>query len=267
MLTIMRGGVEIDIHRVVLKLTGKELKSQRAGVDQRRVLFVAHQVRLAKELFPPHAFQIVVVPGGGNIIRRTDPEVSFGDVTADELGMQATVINALALEEMFNRESERLRVGVFARTLSAISLPYAESYSRKRAFNILNEHSVLMLGGGLGNPRFSTDAAAVERAKELDAGVVLKGITVGGIYTKDPKRKGAEFIPHLTYDEALNGKFKLLDTVALAIARDNNIPIIVFDLFEKKRRKQEGEAADDSPSNLERILKGGEIGTLISSGK
>jgi len=189
----------------------------------------------------------VVVIGGGNIFRGLPgSERGIERATGDYMGMLATVINSLALQDALEK------IGVATRVQSAITMSQvAEPFIRRRAVRHLEKGRVVIFGGGTGNPYFSTDTAAALRANEIGAEVILKATKVDGIYDSDPKKnKAAKRFSRITYLEALQRQLKVMDSTAFSLCMDNKMPIIVFDLFR--------------PHNLKRVVLGEEVGTLVT---
>ncbi len=212
--------------RVVVKLSGEALMgSQTHGLDQATVQRIACDLVEAAR----HGFEIAVVVGGGNFFRGIQGAVSgIERARADSIGMLATVMNALAMEQAIEG------LGQPARALSAIAMPVVcQPYSRQAALNHLGKQRVIILAGGTGNPFFTTDTGAVLRAAELSADAVMKATQVDGIYSADPKKDPTAWrYERLTHDEAIQRNLAVMDTAAFALARDNKIPIIVFAVHE-----------------------------------
>jgi uridylate kinase len=193
--------------------------------------------------------EVAVVIGGGNIFRGLAISARGVDrVTGDHMGMLATVMNALALEAALARE------GMEARAMSAIGMPsICETYVHRRAAWHMGKKAIVVLAGGTGNPFFTTDSGAALRALELECDALLKGTQVDGVYSADPRRDPtATRYDHVTYHEAISRGLAVMDTAAFALARDNGLPIIVFNIHE--------------PGALARIVSGEAVGTLVSSG-
>jgi uridylate kinase len=230
--------------RAVLKLSGEALAGEnRTGIHPPVV------DRLTDEIRDLHALGVTLglVIGGGNIVRGTQASQQGMDrVTADYMGMLATVINALALQDLLERK------GVTTRVQTAIRMEaLAEPYIRRRALRHLEKNRVVIFAGGTGNPYFSTDTAAVLRAIEIDADVLIKATKVAGVYTADPKvDPDAEFIPRLSYQDVLSRDLRVMDAAAVSLCRDNALPIIVLDINER--------------GALAKALQGEELGTLVS---
>jgi uridylate kinase len=230
--------------RVLLKLSGEALGGE-AGVSihPEAVQSMAQQIREVRDL----GVQVVVVVGGGNIFRGlSGSERGIERATGDYMGMLATVINALALQDALEK------LGVATRVQSAISMAQvAEAFIRRRAVRHLEKGRVVIFGGGTGNPYFSTDTAAALRANEIGAEVILKATKVDGIYDSDPKKNPkAKRFAQITYLDALQKQLKVMDSTAFSLCMDNKMPIIVFDLFR--------------PHNLKRVVLGEKVGTLVT---
>jgi len=229
--------------RVLLKLSGESLLGEKTfGIDRAFTDYLAKEIREVHDL----GLEIAVVVGGGNIFRGVSDSASGMDrVSADLMGMLATVINALALQDALER------VEVFTRVLSAIEMQeVAEPFIRRRAIRHMEKKRVVIFAAGTGNPYFSTDTAAALRAMEVKAEIILKATKVDGIYDADPlKNPKAKRFERLTYLEVLQKGLKVMDTTAISLCMDNHLPIIVYDL---KRR-----------GNLRRIVQGETIGTLV----
>jgi uridylate kinase len=213
-------------NRVLVKLSGEALMGGLShGLDQ------ATLTRIAKDLAATAALgvEIAVVVGGGNFFRGIQgADKGIERARADSIGMLATVMNALALEQAIEREKQP------ARALSAIAMPaICQPYSRQAALNHLGKRRVVVLAGGTGNPFFTTDTGAALRAAELSADALMKATQVDGVYTADPKKDPtARRYETLTHDEAIEKRLAVMDTAAFALARENRIPIIVFSLAE-----------------------------------
>jgi uridylate kinase len=239
--------VETKYRRVLLKLSGEAFAGDREiGIDIATLTKVAKQIRSVMEM----GVAVAIVVGGGNIWRGNEAEANGIDrVTADYAGMLATVINALALQDILERE------GVQTRTQSAIGInQVAEPYIRRRAIRHLEKGRVVIFAGGTGNPYMTTDTAAALRAIEINAEVLLMTKNkVDGIYSSDPvKNRDAKKFEHLTHLEALNLRLEVMDATALSLCLENKLPIIVFDL--------------KAPHSIEKAVNGEPIGTLVSSG-
>jgi uridylate kinase len=229
--------------RVLLKLSGEILAGERGfGVDPVKAKALADEVKSVRDL----GVEVGVVIGGGNIIRGELAEVQGMDrVSADYLGMLATIINAITLQDALEKN------GCQTRTLTAISISQlAEPYIRRRAVRHLEKGRVTILAGGTGNPYFSTDTAAVLRATEIEAEAVMKGTKVDGVYDKDPmKSDDAKKFDSISYKEVIENDLKVMDMTAITMARENDLPIVVFDV--------------NCPGNLRKILEGNNLGTTV----
>jgi uridylate kinase len=232
--------------RVLLKLSGEAFADpqQGFGIDTRAVTFIARQVADAKSL----GVELGVVVGGGNIIRGLAASAQGADrTTADYMGMLATVINALALQDALETK------GVQTRVQTAIWMQeLAEPYIRRRAMRHLEKGRVVIFAGGNGNPYFSTDTTAALRALETNADAILKATRVDGVFDSDPLvNPEARMFHSLPYIEVLNRGLKVMDSTAISLCMDNRLPIIVFNL---------------TSENLVRIISGEDVGTLVHAG-
>lgn len=229
--------------RILLKLSGEALVGeQEYGINPAIVQTVAGEVREIQEL----GAEVAIVIGGGNIYRGVAASAQGMDrASADTMGMLATVINSIALQDALEK------LGVFTRVMSAIEMhQIAEPYIRRRAVRHLEKGRVVIFAAGTGNPFFTTDTAAALRAVEIKAQVILKATKVEGVYDVDPKKdKNARKFEELSYIEVLNRGLKIMDATAISLCMDNRLPIIVFDLT------REG--------NIKRVLLGEKIGTII----
>jgi uridylate kinase len=229
--------------RVLLKLSGEALLGEKPfGIDRDFADYLAAEIREVHDL----GVEVAIVVGGGNIFRGvSDTARGMDRVSADQMGMLATVINGLALQDALERAS------VMTRVLSAIEIrQVAEPFIRRRAIRHLEKKRVLIFAAGTGNPYFSTDTAAALRAMEIKAEIILKGTKVDGIYDKDPVRNpDARRFEELTYLDVLKKGLAVMDGTAVALCKDNALPIIVYDL------KQKG--------NLRRIVTGKKVGTMV----
>ena len=218
---------KIKYKRVLLKLSGESLLGNKLHcIDEKIVTFLVEEI---KKVYKRN-IQISVVIGGGNIFRGTDAvSVGIERTTADYMGMLGTVINALAIQNALEKNSIPTRV------LSSIPIPaVCESYIRRRAINHLEKNIVVIFAAGTGNPYFTTDTAAALRASEISANVILKATKVDGVYSDDPKKnKKAIKYSTIKYSDILAKNLKIMDGSAIALARDNNIPIIVFPINKK----------------------------------
>lgn len=229
--------------RILLKLSGESLMGEKQyGIDEKRLAEYAAQI---KEIHH-QGVQIGIVIGGGNIFRGlSGANKGFDRVKGDQMGMLATVINSLALS------SALVAIGVKTRVLTAIRMePIGEFYSKWKAIECLENEEVVILSAGTGNPFFTTDTGSSLRGIEIEADVMLKGTRVDGIYTADPEKDPtATKFTEITYDEVLQRNLKVMDLTATCMCRENNLPIIVFDM--------------DTVGNLSKVIAGDEIGTLV----
>ena len=231
--------------RVLVKVSGEALLgSQSFGIDQAMVENIALQIKEVHQL----GVEIAVVVGGGNIIRGVKVvEAGLDRATGDYMGMLATTINALALQNTLEK------VGIFTRVLSAINMAeVAEPFIRRRAVRHLEKKRVVIFAAGTGNPYFTTDTAAALRAMEIRADVILKATKVDGIYDSDPKKnRDAKFLRQLTYLEVLEKGLKVMDATAVSLCMDNSLPIIVFSLLNE--------------GNIRDAVLGKDIGSIIKN--
>jgi uridylate kinase len=230
---------------VLLKLSGEALMGERGyGIDPKVVFDIAQEVKEIHAL----GVETALVVGGGNIFRGVAASVAGMDrSSADYMGMLATVINALALQDAFEK------IGVPTRVLSAIEMrEVAEPFIRRRAIRHLEKGRIVIFAAGTGNPYFTTDSAAALRALEIKADVILKATKVDGVYTGDPVTDlNAKLFSALTFQEVLERNLKVMDTSAIALCKDNNLPIIVFNLR--------------TNGNIVRVVRGEKVGTIISN--
>jgi uridylate kinase len=231
--------------RVLLKLSGEALQGSLSyGIDPQTVDSIASQLIEVKGL----GVELAVVIGGGNIFRGLEASSRGMDrSTGDYMGMLATVINAMALQDALERK------GAFIRVQTAISMEaLAEPYIRRRAIRHLEKSRIVILAGGTGNPYFTTDTTAALRAIELGADVILKATKVDGIYSADPKKvKDAKRFTKIRYIDVLKKGLKVMDATAISLCMDNHLPIIVFDLLKQ--------------GNIRRVVTGENIGTTVSN--
>ncbi len=229
--------------RALLKVSGEALAGDKgSGLDYQVVETLADEIKGVHAL----GVQLCLVVGGGNIIRGTSASREGLDrVSADYMGMLATVINALALQDVLEK------AGVQTRVMTAIRMEsLAEPYIRRRAIRHLEKGRLIIFAGGTGNPFFSTDTASVLRALEVDADVVLKATNVDGVYTGDPKTDPtATFIPELSFQEAIVKNYAVMDANAFGLCKANNLPIIVFNI--------------NQPGAIEKVLQGERVGTIV----
>ncbi|MDD5747958.1 MAG: UMP kinase [Actinomycetota bacterium] len=230
--------------RVLVKLSGEAFMDSKMGygVDLNVVSSVAAQLAEVHKM----GVELACVVGGGNIFRGVQSSGNVLDrATADFMGMLATVINALALQDALEKK------GVYTRVQSAINMrEVAEPFIRRRAIRHLEKGRIVLFAAGTGNPYFSTDTAAALRALEIGAEAILKATKVDGVFDKDPvKYPDAKMFKKLTYLEVLNLELEVMDSTAVSLCMDNNLPIVVFNLFDR--------------GNLSRLLNGEEIGTVV----
>ncbi len=231
--------------RILLKLSGEAFSgNQHEGIiDPKAISFITKQIQSAKKL----GVELAVVVGGGNIIRGQLTKLGTIDrVSADHMGMLATIINALALQDSLEN------LGMSAPVMSAINvITLTEPYAKREAVRHLESGKVVILAGGTGNPYFTTDTTAALRATEIEAEVVMKGTKVDGIYDSDPvKNPAARMFEQLTYLEVLNRRLKVMDLTAISLCMENNLPIIVFNMQKE--------------DNFRNILLGERIGTKVT---
>ncbi|HEU0298263.1 MAG TPA: UMP kinase [Longimicrobium sp.] len=239
------GAAGLKYQRVLLKISGEALAGEQGfGISPPVVQRLMEEIRRVHEM----GVALGLVIGGGNIVRGTTASAQGMDrVSADYMGMLATVINALALQNALERG------GLETRVLTAIRMEQlAEPYIRRRAIRHLEKGRVVIFAGGTGNPYFSTDTAAVLRGIEMEADVIIKATKVDGVYTADPKKDpDAQFIPEITYLEALSRELGVMDAAALSLCKENDLPIMVLNL--------------DEPGAVGRAVRGDRIGTLVSN--
>jgi uridylate kinase len=229
--------------RALLKLSGESLAGEQGvGLDYQVVNELAQQIKAVHAM----GVHLGLVVGGGNIIRGTSASESGLDrVNADYMGMLATVINALAMQDVLEK------AGVHTRVMTAIRMEsLAEPYIRRRAQRHLEKGRLVIFAGGTGNPFFSTDTAAVLRGLEMDAEVLLKATNVDGVYTKDPKANSdAEFLPELSFQDAIVNGYAVMDANAFGLCKANKLPIVVFNI--------------NQPDAIARVLRGDRVGTIV----
>lgn len=231
--------------RILLKLSGESLMGDKQfGIDNARISTYALQIKELHQL----GVEVAIVIGGGNIFRGVQAEEGGMDRThGDYMGMLATMINSMALQSALES------VGVTTRLQSAIEMKeIAEPFVRRRAVRHLEKGRVVIFGAGTGNPFFTTDSAASLRAIEINAEVILKGTRVDGIYTADPlKDSSAVKFDQISFDEVYARGLNVMDMTAFTLCKENNLPIIVFDM--------------DTPGNLRKLMEGAHVGTLVSA--
>src|SRR5947209_9372509 len=231
--------------RVLLKLSGEALAAgQGFGVDVNRVHEIAAEIGEVYEL----GVQLAIVVGGGNFFRGVAEQARDMDrVSADHMGMLATMINALALQDALEKRN------IYTRVMSAIEMnQVAEPFIRRRAIRHLEKNRVVIFGAGTGNPYFSTDTAASLRAMEIKADAILKATKVDGVYDADPMIvKDAKMFDNITYLDVIKRGLKVMDSTAISLCKDNNLPIIIFNL--------------NRAGNIRRVLTGEKVGSLVSA--
>ncbi len=232
------------INRILLKLSGEALLGQKPfGVDPDVLIYLAEEIKSIVDA----GVQIGIVIGGGNIFRGEGLAQSGIDrVTGDQMGMLATIINALALQDALERQ------GLVARVMSALKVnEVCEDYIRRRAIRHLEKGRVTIFAAGTGNPYFTTDSAAALRAVEIEADLLIKATRVNGVFSQDPlQNDDALHFESISYDEFISKKLGVMDTTSIVMCRDNNLPVRVYDM--------------NIPNALFDIVKGKNIGTLIS---
>jgi uridylate kinase len=230
-------------NRILLKLSGESLMGeQQYGIDEKRLNEYASQIKAVADM----GVQISIVIGGGNIFRGlSGASKGYDRVKGDQMGMLATVINSLALS------SALIAAGQKSRVLTAIRMePIGEIYSKWRAIESMQNGEVAILSCGTGNPFFTTDTGSSLRGIEIEADVMLKGTRVDGVYTADPEKDPtATKFESISYDEVYQRGLKVMDLTATVMCKENNLPIVVFDM--------------DTPGNLEKLMKGEDIGTYV----
>lgn len=236
--------MSLKYKRILLKLSGESLMGDQGfGIDSKMLQHYSAEIKeLIKE-----GVEVAIVIGGGNIFRGLQAEASgIERVQGDYMGMLATVINGMALQSALES------MGVFTRLISAISMQQiAEPYIRRRTIRHLEKGRVVIFSAGTGSPYFTTDSAAALRANEINADVILKGTRVDGIYTADPEKDPSAIkLDEITFSKAISEGFNIMDTTAFTLCQENDLPIIVFNIGQRK--------------NLKRIVMGEAIGTLVS---
>jgi uridylate kinase len=231
--------------RILLKLSGEALAGNKGfGVETERIHAIAAELAEVQQL----GIQIAIVVGGGNFFRGVADQARHMDrVSADHMGMLATVINALALQDALEK------AGVYTRVMSAIEMnQVAEPFIRRRAIRHLEKERVVIFAAGTGSPYFSTDSAASLRAMEIKADAILKGTKVDGIYDADPVLvKDAKMFDQISYLDILKKGLKVMDSTAISLCKDNNLPIVVFNL--------------NKAGNIKRVVTGEKVGSLVSA--
>jgi uridylate kinase len=231
--------------RILLKLSGESLAGNgNHGISDSVLQEYAKQVIEVVE----KGCEVAIVVGGGNIFRGlSGTESGFDRLKGDQMGMLATVINSIALESAINR------LGAKAKVFTSIRMePVGELYNRDRVVEAMKSKTVCILSGGTGNPFFTTDTAAALRAVEIGADVLLKGTRVDGVYTSDPEKDpNAVKFDKISFEEVITRRLKVMDSTAFTMCRENNMPLVVFDM--------------NKPDNLRKVIEGDSIGTLVSN--
>ena len=232
--------------RILLKLSGEALMGEEDyGIDPNYIRRIADEIKTLNEM----KIEVAVVIGGGNIFRGAGlAEAGMDRGTGDHIGMLATVINSLSLQDSLEN------VGVYCRVMSALTLPdVCEDYIRRRAIRHLQKGRVVVFAAGTGNPYFTTDSAAALRSVEIGADIMLKATKVDGVYDSDPaKNPDAVRYDHVTYDEVVNKKLAVMDTTATVMCRDHDMPVCVFNL--------------NVPGDMIRAVAGEPVGTMVKGG-
>ncbi|MDO9530928.1 MAG: UMP kinase [Deltaproteobacteria bacterium] len=235
----------LKYRRILLKVSGESLAGEKKfGLDTATLRAIAREIKDVADL----KVEIGIVVGGGNIFRGLEASAQGIDrAVADNMGMLATVVNALALQDALEK------AGVPTRVMSAITMnEVAEPYIRRRAMRHLEKGRIVVFGAGTGSPYFTTDTAAALRATEIGAVAILKGTRVAGIYDRDPEKDGqAVLLPRLTYFEVLEKSLRVMDSTAITMAMEQHIPIIVFKMLE--------------PGNMKRVVLGEAVGTIVET--
>jgi uridylate kinase len=233
----------VKYRRILLKVSGESLAGEKKfGLDPATLRAIAGEIKAVVDL----KVEIGIVVGGGNIFRGLEASAQGIDrAVADNMGMLATVVNALALQDALEK------AGVPTRVMSAITMnEVAEPYIRRRAMRHLEKGRIVVFGAGTGSPYFTTDTAAALRATEIGAEAILKGTRVAGIYDRDPEKDAqARLLPRLTYFDVLEKSLRVMDSTAITMAMEQHIPIIVFKLLE--------------PGNMKKVVLGEAVGTIV----
>ncbi len=235
----------LKYRRILLKVSGESLAGEKKfGLDPATLRAIAREIKGVVDL----KVEVGIVVGGGNIFRGLEASAQGIDrAVADNMGMLATVVNALALQDALEK------AGVPTRVMSAITMnEVAEPYIRRRAMRHLEKGRIVVFGAGTGSPYFTTDTAAALRATEIGAEAILKGTRVAGIYDRDPEKDAqAQMLPRLTYFEVLEKSLRVMDSTAITMAMEQHIPIIVFKLLE--------------PGNMKKVVLGEAVGTIVET--
>tara|TARA_B100000809_G_scaffold46839_1_gene41325 strand:- start:2605 stop:3312 length:708 start_codon:yes stop_codon:yes gene_type:complete len=234
----------MSYNRILLKLSGEALVGDKnAGIDSKKLLHYANEIKKIHDI----GVEVSIVIGGGNIYRGfNNTEHKIDRVQGDYMGMLATIINGLALQNTLEN------IGIPTRLQSAINVnQVAEPYIKRKAIRHLEKNRIVIFAAGTGNPYFTTDSAAVLRAIEIEADVILKGTKVDGIYNCDPEiNSDAVKFENITFNEAIRKGLKIMDTTAFTLSQENNLPIIVFDI--------------NSSDNLLKVVSGEKVGTIVN---
>lgn len=234
----------MSYNRILLKLSGEALVGDKnAGIDSKKLLHYANEIKKIHDI----GVEVSIVIGGGNIYRGfNNTEHKIDRVQGDYMGMLATIINGLALQNTLEN------IGIPTRLQSAINVnQVAEPYIKRKAIRHLEKNRIVIFAAGTGNPYFTTDSAAVLRAIEIEADVILKGTKVDGIYNCDPEiNSDAVKFENITFNEAIRKGLKIMDTTAFTLSQENNLPIIVFDI--------------NSSDNLLKAVSGEKVGTIVN---
>ena len=234
----------MSYNRILLKLSGEALVGDKnAGIDSKKLLHYANEIKKIHDI----GVEVSIVIGGGNIYRGfNNTEHKIDRVQGDYMGMLATIINGLALQNTLEN------IGIPTRLQSAINVnQVAEPYIKRKAIRHLEKNRIVIFSAGTGNPYFTTDSAAVLRAIEIEANVILKGTKVDGIYDCDPEiNSNAIKFENITFNEAIRKGLKIMDTTAFTLSQENNLPIIVFDI--------------NSSDNLLKVVSGEKVGTIVN---
>jgi len=235
---------QLKYRRILLKLSGEALVGPKTfGIDYETIELICRQIKEIKDL----GLDIAIVVGGGNIFRGLEVSKTGMDrVTADNMGMLATVINGLALQDNLER------LGTQTRVMSAIRIEsFTEPYIRRRAIRHMEKGRIIIMTAGTGNPYFSTDTAAALRANELNAEVLIKATNVDGIYSADPKIEAdAKFLPELSYLDVIKRELRFMDLTAITMCKDNKVPVIIFN--------------QGDTGNLKKVVLGEKIGSVVT---
>lgn len=234
---------QLKFKRILLKISGEALQGKAGyGIDIEMVTTIALEIKAVHDL----GAEMAVVVGGGNIFRGINAPETIHRVTGDQMGMLATIINAMAMQNILEN------LGVPTRVQTAIEMSkIAEPFIRRRAMRHLEKKRVVIFGGGTGNPFFTTDTTAALRASEINADVVMKATMVDGIYDKDPKKfDDAVLYQNLTYMDVISKKLKVMDLTAVSLCMENKMPILVFNL--------------NTRGNIQKAVNGDPIGTLVT---